>query len=136
MIEEYIVKYIKDNEIKDAIIKADEEFGDGVELTILLNDLKISKEADNFFEALIEIRKELEEKDIKLLCKGCSLNVYPSAMILNMGTGIKAYQLTMNEQAKMSSLVNIFETCELEEYASISEQYNFFNEWCSSKKEK
>ncbi len=134
--EEYIVDCVKDNEIQDAIIQANEEFGDGVKVALLLNDLKISKEADNFFEALIEIRKELEEKDIKLLCKGCCLNVYPSAMLLNMGSGIKAYELTLNEQAKMSSLVNIFESCELEEYASISEQYNFFNKWCSSKKEK
>lgn len=135
MVEEYNVNCIKGNKKLDAIIQAN-EYDDDVELIFLLGDLKISKRADNFFEALVEIRRELEEDDIKLLCKGCCMNVYPSAMLLGMGAGEKAYVLNLGEQAKMSSLVNIFETCKLEEYASISEQYNFFNKWCGSKKEK
>ncbi|MCR4803173.1 MAG: hypothetical protein K5895_09245 [Lachnospiraceae bacterium] len=47
----------------------------------------LEKEGDNYFETLIELRRELEKMDIKLLCKGGCENVYPSGMILNMGTG-------------------------------------------------
>jgi hypothetical protein len=95
------------------------------------NDI-ITKSGDTFFETLIEVRRELESKGIKLLCKGCNRNVYPSAMILNMGVARKAYTLTLGEQAKMNSLVDIFANSSLEEYASVEEQQDFFETWLKS----
>lgn len=129
--EEYIVKYIISENEESGIIQTYEN-DDDVEIVLKIGDISITKQADTFFEALIEIRKELEAKGIKLLCKGCSRNVYPSAMILDMGSGRKAYTLTMGEQAKMNSLVDIFEPCQIEEYATVEEQYNFFNKWINS----
>ncbi len=91
-------------------------------------------EGENFFYALIELRKWLELQDVKLLCKGCSRDVYPSPMILSMGDSIKAYKLTMGKHALTKDLVNIFEPCELDEYASIEEQYTYYEEWSKCKK--
>lgn len=129
--EENIVKYIISEKVESGIIQTYEN-DDDVEIVLKIGDISITKQADTFFEALIEIRKELEAKGIKLLCKGCSRNVYPSAMILDMGSGRKAYTLTMGEQAKMNSLVDIFEPCQIEEYATVEEQYIFFNKWFNS----
>lgn len=116
---------------QDGIIRAYENDED-VEIVLKVGDISIVKQADNFFEALIEIRKKLEKKKIKLLCKGCCKNVYPSAMILNMGSGRKAYSLTIGEPARLDSLVDIFSTCEVQEYASVDEQFNFFTKWLAS----
>ncbi|MDE5782646.1 MAG: hypothetical protein K2I03_14415 [Lachnospiraceae bacterium] len=79
----------------------------------------LEKEGDNYFETLIELRQELEKMNIKLLCKGCCKNVYPSEMLLNMGAVRKAYTLIYGEQAKMNLLVDIFDSCSIEEYATI-----------------
>ena len=53
----------------------------------------LEKEGDNYFDTLIDLRVELEKLDIKLLCKGCCKNIYPSGMLLSMGAGRKAYTL-------------------------------------------
>ncbi len=78
------------------------------------------------------MRRELENINIKLLCKGCCRNVYPSAIILSMGEGRKAYALTYGEQAKMENLVDIFTLCLVEEYATVKQQADFFQEWTNS----
>lgn len=120
----------KDQE-KDALIELIEK-EDSVEIKFYFEKLSLEKEGDNYFETLIKLRKELEKKDIKLLCKGCCKNVYPSGMLLNMGAGRKAYTLIYGEQAKMSSLVDIFTPCLIEEYATIEQQSEYFESWAMS----
>ena len=66
------------------------------------------------------------------MCKGCCQNVYPSAILLSMGEGRKVYTLQMGEQAKLASLVDIFEKCDSDQYASIEEQYNYYEAWINS----
>ena len=130
MSEEYTVKCVVGEGGQEGRIQVYENEED-VEVVLKAGNISIAKQADNYFEALIKIRKELEKK-IKLLCKGYYRNAYPSGMLLEMGSGRKAYSLTMGKQAKMSSLVDIFETCEIEEYATVDEQYDFFNMWWDS----
>ena len=79
-----------------------------------------------------KLRKDLEKINIKLLCKGCCKNVYPSGMILNMGTGRKAYTLSYGEQARMNSLVDIFTPCSVDQYATVQQQADFFKSWIKS----
>lgn len=92
-------------------------------------------EGENYFEALIDLKKKLEVKDMKLLCKGCSKYVYPSPMILSMGDAIEAYELEIGKQACTSDLVNIFEPCKYDEYASVEEQYRFYETWSKSRRQ-
>lgn len=131
MREEFKIKYIIFENEKEGDVQLHEN-EDDVNIVLKIENKIIAKQADNFFQALIDVRKELEKINIKLLCKGCCRNVYPSGMLLGMGNGRKAYQLTMSKQARLDSLVDIFETCNIEEYASVDEQYNFFNVWCDS----
>ena len=113
------------------MIKAIENEED-VEIAVQLDNMEIVKRSDNFWEALLSVRRELELKEIRLLCKGCCKNVYPSAMMLSMGAGRREYVLNVGEQAKLESLVDIFDNCASDEYFSIAEQQNYYDEWCNS----
>ena len=110
------------------------EDGDNCQIELQIGDLYIDGVAENYFYALIELRKKLEIQNIKLLCKGCSRNVYPSPMILDMGDARKAYELTLGEPALMSDLVDIFTACEYDEYASNKEQYDYYEKWLESRR--
>lgn len=106
--------------------------GDNIEIKLLLAGTEYVTNADNYFEGLIDIRKKLENENIKLLCKGCCLDVYPSGMMLNMGAGRKAYRLHLGKQASMDELVDIFSLCREEDVVSIEAQEVFFTKWINS----
>ena len=105
---------------------------DLIEIALESDICCITKEGENLFDILTQIRKELEKSSIKLLCKGCSLNVHPSGMILGMGYGRMAYSLVLGKQALKESLVDIFSPCSVEEYSTVNEQNEFFEKWCDS----
>lgn len=129
--EKYDIIYIKNSLEKKGIIKLiDKE--KTVIIRIFLEGVIIEREGESYFETLLKIRKELEKMDIKLLCKGCCKNVYPSGMLLAMGLGRKAYILTYGKHAKMDSLVDIFESCLVEDYGTIEQQLEFFENWINS----
>ncbi len=125
------VACIEKDQEKNAVIELTEN-NDSVTIRFSLGKLVLEKEEENYFDALIKLREELEQRNIKLLCKGCSRNVYPSGMILSMGVGRKAYTLIYGSQAKMDSLVDIFDSCLVEEYATIEEQSEYFENWWTS----
>lgn len=122
---------IEKNKKRNALIELTEK-GDTVMIRFSIEKLILKKEGDNFFETLIKLREELERIGIKLLCKGCCKNVYPSEMLLSMGAGRNAYTLIYGEQAKMNSLVDIFDSCLMEEYATVKEQSEYFEKWTVS----
>lgn len=122
---------IEKEQEKKALIELTEN-EETVEIKFFLEKLVLEKEGDNYFETLNALREELEKKNIKLLCKGCCKNVYPSAMLLNMGLGRKAYTLIPGKQAKMDSLVDIFDSCSIEEYSTIEQQLEYFENWTMS----
>lgn len=132
MDDKYDVFCIINNNIVNAEIRLYDEEKCKIELVI--GDDILSAEADNYFYALINLRRITEPKGIKILCNGCSRYVYPSPMILDMGSAIKAYKLRLGEKAKMKDLVNIFEQCDISDYANIEEQQLYFEEWKNSKK--
>lgn len=124
-----IICLFNDQSNKGVLLLYEEE---NCKITFQMDNFYLEGEAENFFYALIELRKKLEMHNIKLLCKGCSRHVYPSAMILSMGDAVLAYELTLGKQALQKDLVNIFEPCKCDEYASIEEQYEYFEKWVAS----
>lgn len=68
---------IEKEQQRNAIIELTEN-EDTVTIKFSVEELILTKERDNYFETLIKLREELEKIDIKLLCKGCCKNVYPS----------------------------------------------------------
>src|SRR5581483_5126314 len=58
---------------------------------------------DNYpFSALLNMRKELDERGLKILCNGSRLDVYPSGAALG---SLKAYALKMGKVATRDDLV-------------------------------
>ena len=129
-IEIYTIPCLIEDNIRNVSIKLFEDelckitFDDGKNV--------ISSEAEHFWGALIKLRKILETQNIRLYCKGCARNVYPSPMILDMGDADKAYKLSMGQKAVINNLVDIFKPCDPNEYASIEEQLSYYNMWVKS----
>jgi hypothetical protein len=101
-----------------------------VETNFMGNGMKIKGE--NFFSALLALRSELEKEKIQIVCNGSAKNVYPSRMQLSMGTGRKAYKLSIGQQAKNSNMVDIFDCDEELEFVDIDEQSKYYSEWLKS----
>jgi len=94
----------------------DEEFGilsaserdDTYHIEFAYRGRSITAEASDYFEALCQIRLELEKERLLPFCYGASLNVYPSEMARQMGGALKAYRLQRGKHARTQDLVDIF----------------------------
>jgi hypothetical protein len=84
---------------------------------------------ESYFEALQDLRLELEKRKLQLICNGSAKNIYPSPMMLGMGTGRQAYQLTFGLPAKLSAVVDIFDVDMSLEFVSVLEQKQYYHEW-------
>ena len=110
----------------------DPETPEHVRLTLKLNEQEITSRAFDFFEALCEVRRVLERHGILVRCYGASLNVYPSAMIRDMGVAYVAYKLTLGEPARQSDLVCIFDSGPDVSPATIAEQETSYYQWLAA----
>jgi hypothetical protein len=110
---------------------------DKIEITLLDENKIFTKTADNYFDALCQLRMELEQEGIILVCNGSSKDVYPSPMMLDMGDGDKAYRLKLGMPARMVDIVNIFDL-EKERFieCTVKEQEDYYREWLDTKKMK
>ena len=93
---------------------------------------KIAAEELDYFEAMCQIRRELEAVGWRPICYGSSKCVYPSGMCRDMGRGLKAYKLRFGHPARLEDLVGIFETGPDIEPCSVAEQRQFFDQWVQS----
>jgi hypothetical protein len=93
---------------------------------------KVAAEASDYFEAMCQIRLELEKAGWRPVCFGSSRNVYPSGMCRDMGGGLKAYKLQLGHPAKLADLVTIFDSGPDVEPTSVEEQRQFFDRWLQS----
>ena len=103
-------------------------------LSFTHRDQTISVEASDYFEALCQIRLQLEAQQIQLLCYGASKNVYPSGMARDMGQGLRAYKLIMGKHATMADLVDIFATGTDIQPVTVEEQRRFYETWLTNPK--
>ena len=101
-------------------------------IEVSFNDQKISKTGDNFFRALQNLRKKLENKHIQIICNGAALNVYPSPMQMSMGSCRTAYLLQLGQQAKRIDIVDIFSCLDSLTFVSVKEQELFYKKWIKS----
>lgn len=88
----------------------------------------------NYWEALIDLRTQLEPHRLVLHCYGVLKSVYPSGMALSMGDGEKAYMLTMGRAARAADLVHILSAtpADCDDFASVDEQKEYFELWLNS----
>ena len=112
-----------------------EEASDDEDMVLIettIDGKKINFKSESFFSALQSLRKVLENKNIQIVCNGAAKNVYPSPMQMSMGSGIKAYKLTMGQQAKNSDVVDIFDCDEQLDFVNMDEQSKYYTEWLKS----
>ena len=93
---------------------------------------RIEASADDFFEALCALRRQLQTDGLIPFCYGASLNVFPSAMSRQMSSGLSAYRLTLGKQALRADLVQIFAQGHDVIPASVEHQQQFFDDWLKS----
>ncbi len=93
------------------------------------NEKKIVVSDEFHFRTFQKFRTELIKNNIDLKCKGALINVYPSPM---MSSVPRAYLLKQGEQAKMDSVVNIYEYTEISESISPEKQDLFYQDWLKS----
>lgn len=105
---------------------------DVVLLEITVDNQKLSYKSENFFSALLNLRKELEKKNIQIICNGAAKNIYPSPMQMCMGSGRTAYKLCMGKQARNLDVVDIFDCDEGLEFSNIEDQSKYYAEWLKS----
>lgn len=86
----------------------------------------------DYFEALAELRFQLEVHNLRLHCNGASLDVYPSAMARQMGEGMLAYRLRKGRHSAQEDLVDIFEVGHWVIPSTVKEQKAYYEAWCSS----
>jgi hypothetical protein len=132
--DQYTVRLIgKTGEDSEGIFILDEdEDTDQCRLTLQLPGGEITAEALDYFEAMCNIRKELETKGWRPVCFGSAQNVYPSNMARDMGRGLKAYRMEIGRRATMADLVKIFDTAPDLQPASVEEQRQFYEQWLQS----
>ncbi|MBE5990904.1 MAG: hypothetical protein E7247_00750 [Paenibacillaceae bacterium] len=109
-----------------------EQLDDNIKIVFKNKEQTMAFSADNYFDALEKLRRYLEDRNEKILCKGSNENVYPSAMQLNAGSGHNAYSLALGRQAKLVDVVDIFEESDFDSCVSCDKQNDFFERWTES----
>lgn len=110
-----------------------DEFESGdCEVVLIFEGQRFAGQAEDYFDALIAVRKPLEEQGYLIGVYGASRNVWPSPMSRSMGGGIKAYKMELGRQALSQDLVNIFDSGADLIPATIAEQEQYKEDWFSS----
>ena len=84
----------------------------------------------DFFECFGMLRADYP--NIKFLCKGAKLNVYPSTMSSQMSAGLVAYEVKMGQRTGTENIVRIFDYEDTDITNDINKQREFYYEWYES----
>ena len=94
--------------------------------------LLVERRAESYFDAMTEIRTEIEPAGWRLLCYGASRSVYPSGMSRDMGYGQHAYRHKTGEPARSRDIVDIFDVGDDVEVSTVEEQRAANQAWLHS----
>ncbi|MFH0300063.1 hypothetical protein AAFX91_23090 [Bradyrhizobium sp. 31Argb] len=119
-----------------ARVTADELFEAGKEIHRISleqgGEVKTAESEEDFFEALRQLRLDLEKTGALLYCFGASENVYPSGMQKSMGPAILAYKMRLGAPALQRDIVNIFKADETVIPSTVEQQERFRQRWIES----
>ncbi len=101
-------------------------------LTLEVDGERFESAGDDLFECLLAVRRSLEERAMQIRVNGACINVWPSGMSRSMGGGLRAYRMTLGEQAFMKDLVDIFDLASDGRPVSIAEQLQYRDDWFKS----
>jgi hypothetical protein len=133
--ERYQVKLVgQDGEVSQGVFLLDAAAdADQCRLTFQYPGGSITAKATNYFDALCQIRRELDKAGWRPVCFGSSRNVFPaSAMGCEFSRGMKAEKLQLARPIRLEDVVMIFDADPDVEPSSVEEQFQFFLAWCRS----
>jgi hypothetical protein len=89
---------------------------------------KLSFTAQDVFECLTQLRVELAKYGYKPLCAGARLDVYPSGMARDMGSGLSAQVMSLEPVNCWEDVehVHIFDYAEPDTISSVEEQFSYY----------
>ncbi len=110
-----------------SVIVAQVELVDDEDCVIVLTSSvgTFTAKAADYFDAFSEIRCNLAKLGLLPSCYGASRNVFPSNTSRQMGGGLKAYRLTLGQQARMDDMVCIFDSSSDLDLCQPEEQQEF-----------
>ena len=91
-----------------------------------------AQESHSHFDALINLRKELEPLQIKVLCWGARKDVWVSGMQRDMGAGKTAYLLSFKGEGRKPEQ-SIFDYAPPETIGTVEEQRKYADAWGNAK---
>lgn len=95
------------------------------------SEFKFNASGANYFEALCNLREQIEPLGYLLCINGSRLDFYPSNMTLQMSLGLIGYEITFGHQGR--NKVNTFDEClDISKLATVVEQKNYFLNWVKS----
>ena len=130
---------LADGEISDseliAFTRYASEFSAGTTcLEVTIDNVgRFYKESNNYFDALIGLRKELEPLGIKLLCFGARKDVWASGMQRDMAAGVMAYLLSAEGEGRKPEQ-SIFDFAPPESIGTVREQHAYADAWIDQKR--
>jgi len=86
----------------------------------------------DLFDALQQLRRQLEPQGWYPLCNGARVDCYPSGMARDMGGARSIYALAIG-QAGRPALVGLFEPAPPEKVATVADQDAFYQRWLASR---
>ncbi|MDX8509305.1 hypothetical protein RFM40_28690 [Mesorhizobium sp. VK22E] len=108
------------------------DVGTRCRLTCSYRNKVIEAEEDDYFEALCQIRKQLEVEGILPFCYGASCNVFPEGTVTDMSRGLVVCKVKAGERPKESELVNIFGEGYDVVPVFVKMQQQFWDSWLAS----
>jgi hypothetical protein len=99
--------------------------GNIVQLDFSYKNISFSEVDEFAFIALNKIRLKLEEMDLKLICQGCRIDVYP------VGIYFSGYELELGKPA-INSVYLFDDTSYIERIGTVKEQDLFYDKWLKS----
>lgn len=111
-------------------LRATETDSDEYQVEVIFEGRRILGAGGDYFEALLQVRQRLEADGMLVGLVGAERDVWPSPMARSMGGGLRAYRMTLGQQARTADLVDIFASSDAP--ARVSEQEAFRTAWIES----
>jgi hypothetical protein len=89
----------------------------------------INGAGNDLFEALQEIRRELELRGWLVAVQGARKDTYPTGMVRDMIGARRVYVLQLGSNAEREWLVDIFADADVESLATVEQQKDYYRDW-------
>jgi hypothetical protein len=81
------------------------------------------------FEALVELRRTLDETGWRIAVQGARRDAFPSGMTRDMRQGMQVYVLIPGPPAKTTDLVDTLAPAKVDDVGTVDEQRNNWKNW-------